>query len=161
MPHIFAMHSEFCYHSEIFAMIAKFTVHSEIAAPYPNDPVLCNSHFALNVIILFWLFWYFPHLVRLYKPLYGHFVTLTFHLRSFSFSSCFGSSFLSSLSSFSHFLGCQTHPFEDDNSKDVWLSLKTLKMRVARLVNGGLQVFLCFKWSKYCIYVFQTFQTRV
>ena len=69
---------------------------------------------------------------------------LTFNPRSFSFSSSFGPSFLSSLSSFSHFLGCQTHPFEDDNSKDVWLSLKTLKRRVARLVNVGLQVFLCF-----------------
>ena len=52
-------------------------------------------------------------------------------------------------------------PFEDDNSKDVWLGLKTLKRRVARLVNGGLQVFLCFKWSRYYIFVFQTFQTRV
>ena len=70
----------------------------------------------------------------------------------------FGSRFLSFLSSFSHFLGCQTHPFEDDNSKDVWLSLKTLKRRVGRLVNDGLQVFfclhaagtayLCFKLSK-------------
>ena len=44
----------------------------------------------------------------------------------------------------SQFLGCQTHPFEDENSKDVWLSLKTLKRRVARLVDVGLQVFLCF-----------------
>ena len=55
-----------------------------------------------------------------------------------------GYSFLSSLSSFSHFLGYQTHPFEDDNSKDVWLGLKTLKRRVARLVNGGFQVVLSF-----------------
>ena len=60
----------------------------------------------------------------------------------------FSPSFLSYLSSFSHFLGCQTHPFEDDNSKDAWLSLKTLKRRVARLVNGGLQVFL------YLLYLF-------
>ena len=28
--------------------------------------------------------------------------------------------------------------FEDDNSRDVWLSLKVLKRRVASLVNGGL-----------------------
>ena len=35
-------------------------------------------------------------------------------------------------------------PLEDDNSKDVRLSLKTLKRRVARLVDVGLQVFLCF-----------------
>ena len=97
----------------------------------PNDPVLCNSHFALNVIILFWLFWYFTHLVRLHKPLYGQIVTLTFiQLRTHA-AFHFGSIFLSSLSSFSHFLSCQTHPFEDNNSKDVWLSLKTLKRRVA------------------------------
>ena len=32
----------------------------------------------------------------------------------------------------------------DEKSKDVWLSLKTLKRRVARLVDVGLQVFLCF-----------------
>ena len=36
-------------------------------------------------------------------------------------------------------------PFEDDNSRDVRLSLKTLKRRVSRLVNGGLQVVLSFK----------------
>ena len=91
----------------------------------PNDSVWINSSFALNVIILFRLVWYFRMFVGLYGP-------------------CFGSHFLSSPSSFPHFLGCQTHPFEDDNSKDVWLSLKTLKMRVARLVDVGLQVFLCF-----------------
>ena len=73
---------------------------------------------------------------------------MTFCNPNFSFklsarSFCFR--FTVFLSSFSHFLGCQTHPFEDDNSKDVWLSLKTLKRRVARLVNGGLQVVLSFK----------------
>ena len=29
-------------------------------------------------------------------------------------------------------------PLEDDNSRDVWLSIKALKRRVACLVNGGL-----------------------
>ena len=69
---------------------------------------------------------------------------LTIHFTQLLVQSLFGSHFLSSLSSFSHFLGCQTHPFEDDNSKDVWLSLKTVKRRVARLVDVCLQVFLCF-----------------
>ena len=83
---------------------------------------------------------------------------LTIHFTQLLLSPCFGSHFLSSLSSFSHFLGCETHPSENDNSKDVCLSLKTLKWRVARLVDVGLQVFLyfheactvylCFKLSK-------------
>ena len=62
------MIAKFCYHSEIFAisrifaMIAKFryvakiTVHSENSASCfcdPNDSVLINSSFSLNVIILF------------------------------------------------------------------------------------------------------------
>ena len=110
----------------------------------PNDSVLINSSFSLNVIILFRLVWYFRMFVGLYKPCYEHFVTELFISRSFIYDPCFGSHFLSSLSSFPHFLGCQTHTFEDDNSKDVWLSLKTLKWRVARLVDVGLQVFLCF-----------------
>ena len=122
-------------------------MHSENPAPCfydPNYSVLFNSSFALNVIILFRLVWYFRMLMGLYKPCYEHFVTKLFISRSFSHSPYFGSHFLSSLSSFSHFLGRQTHPFEDDSSKDVWLSLKTLKRRVARLVDVGLQVFLCF-----------------
>ena len=121
-------------------------MHSKNPAPCfcdPNDSVLFNSSFALNVIILFRLVWYFRMLMGLYKSCYEHFVTKLFISRIFSHSPCFGSHFLSSLSSFSHFLGCQTHLFEDDNSKDVWLSLKTLKRRVARLVDVGLQVFLC------------------
>ena len=82
--------------------------------------------------------------VGLYKPCYEYFVKKLFILTQFHLWPCFGSHFLSSLSSFPHFLGCQTHPFQDDYSKDVRLSLKTLKMRVARLVDVGLQVFLCF-----------------
>ena len=44
-----------------FRYIAKFTVLRNCCPSVfdPNDPVLCNSHFALNVIKLFWLFWYF------------------------------------------------------------------------------------------------------
>ena len=121
-------------------------MHSENPAPCfcdPNDSVLFNSSFSLNVTILFRLVWYFYMFGRLYKPSYEHFVTELFISRSFSLNPCFGSHFLSSLPSFSHFLGCQTHPFEDDNSKDAWLSLKTLKRRVSRLVDVGLQEFLC------------------
>ena len=103
----------------------------------PNDSVLINSSFSLNVIILFRLVWYFRMFVGLYKPCYEHFVTELFISRSFIYIPCFGSHVLSSLSCFPHFLGFQTHPFEDDNSKDVWLSLKTLKRRVARLVDVG------------------------
>ena len=137
-----------------FRYVCNFRYDSEIhcakrkCCPFfydTNDPVLCNSHFSLNVIILFWYFWYFTSFVRLYKPPYGQIVTLTFANFHFTQLFLFGPSFVSFLSSFSHFLSCQTHPFEDDNSKDVWLSLKTLKRRVARLVNGGLHMFLYFK----------------
>ena len=122
-------------------------MHSENSAPCfcdPNYSVLFNSSFSLNVIILFRTIWYFCMFVGLYKPCYEHFVIELFNSRSFTYSPCFGSHFLSSLSFFFHFLGCQTHPFKDDNSKDIWLSFKTLKRRVARLADVGLQVFLCF-----------------
>ena len=92
----------------------------------PNDPVLCNSHFALNVIILFWLFWYFTHLVRLYKPLYGQVVTLTFsifqHVAFFFRFTVF--SFLSPLSLI---FSATKHSSEDDNSEDAWLDLFLLE----------------------------------
>ena len=128
-------------------MIAKFTMHIEICPPSyfdPNDFVLYNSHFIPIVIIYFWYFWYFTHLVWLYKPPYNFFVTLHFILHCnpqlfivlFQFA-LFCLFFLS-------FSRLPNTPLEDDNSRDVWLSLKTLKMRVARLVNGGLQVVLSF-----------------
>ena len=62
----------------IFAIIAKITVHRENSAPCfcdPNDSVLFNSSFALNVIILFRLVWYFHMFGGLYKPCFEHFVT--------------------------------------------------------------------------------------
>ena len=72
------MIAKFRYHSELFAIIAKITVHSENSASClcdPNDSVLINSSFALNVIILFRLVWYFRMFVGLYKPCYEHFIT--------------------------------------------------------------------------------------
>ena len=53
-------------------------MHSENSASCvcdPNDSVLINSSFSLNVIILFSLVWYFRMFVGLYKPCYAHFVT--------------------------------------------------------------------------------------
>ena len=61
-----------------FRYIAKITVHSEIFCIWfscSNDSVLINSSFALNVIILFRLVWYFRMFVGLYKPCYEYFVT--------------------------------------------------------------------------------------
>ena len=78
------MITKFRYHSEIFAIIANFryvakiTMHSENSTSCfcdPNDFVLINSSFALNLIILFRLFWYFRMFVGLYKPCDEHFVT--------------------------------------------------------------------------------------
>ena len=88
---------QFCRHSEIFAMIAKFSLYSEIFAMIAkflyiakflciakfyatcfcdsNDSVLINSSFALNVIILFRIVWYFRMFVGLYKPCYEYLVT--------------------------------------------------------------------------------------
>ena len=56
-----------------FRYIAKFTTLRIccLYVFYPNDPVLCNSHFIPNVIIYFWYFWYFTSLVWLYKPPYN------------------------------------------------------------------------------------------
>ena len=108
----------------IFAMIAKFTMHSEIHPPcvlFPNDFVLYNSHFVPIVIIYFRCFWYFTHLVWLYKPTYSFcnpnfsfklsFMQLLFLGYSFSLFSLF---FLS-------FSWLPNTTFEDDNSRDVWL----------------------------------------
>ena len=61
-----------------FRFVAKITVHSENSASCfcdPNDSVLINSYFSLNVILLFRLVWYFHMFVVLYKPCYEHFVT--------------------------------------------------------------------------------------
>ena len=66
-------------------------------------------------------------------PLYK--ISRSFHL---------GFALLSSLSSFFHFLGCQTTPLEDNNSRDAWLSLIALKRKVAILVLGLLQVVLMY-----------------
>ena len=120
--------AKFSLYSEIFAIqrnfryIAKITMHSEIPAPVflmfliQNDLVFINYHIVPIVILYFWYFFHFTHLGWLYKPPYK-FVTLTL---IFQYAAAFVSSFLSSLSSFSPFLGCQT-PSKDDNLEDEWL----------------------------------------
>ena len=110
----------------------------------PNDHVLLYYHFVPYVSQYFRQFCIFTLWVVLYKP--HKLVTLS----NFSFDKSFPAAFilgfqlLSSLSSFFHFLGCQTPPLEDGNSRDAWLSLIALKMRVASLVLGLLQVVLMF-----------------
>ena len=102
-----------------FARIAKFSLglrnfryasenslHSKNGCPVflifliPNDHVLINYHFVPIVISYFRHFCHFTHLGWLYKPPYK-FVTLTL---IFQYTRNFCSNFLSSLSSFSHFL---------------------------------------------------------
>ena len=100
-------------------MIAKISLYSEIFGHSEivllhvlgsNDPVLVFSISTLTAMILFRIDWVFHLFVRLYNPSYKHFVTeLSF--KSFSITApVLGLHLLSSLSSFSHFLGCQTHP---------------------------------------------------
>ena len=111
--------SDFFYDSEIHYALQN-------SSPFDfdlNDLVLCNSHFALNVILLYWLFWYFTHFIRLYKPLHciksgGQSI---FQLQCFCFSSSLASLLLSSFSFiFFHFLGNQTY-LGDDKPRYAWL----------------------------------------
>ena len=100
-------------------------------------------------------FVYFPYILGIFgisHILFGYishliaFVTLT--LDHSSFQPCnfvLGYSFSLFSLFFLSFSWLPNTTFEDDNSRDVWLSLKTLKWRVARLVNGVLQVVLYFK----------------
>ena len=69
---------------------------------------------------------------------------LTIHFTQLLLSPCFWFPFSLFSLLFLSFSRLPNTPFEDDNSNDVWLSLKTLKRRVARLVDVGFQVFLCF-----------------
>ena len=73
------------------------------------------------------------------------FVTLTFHLFKLSRRIVFRLYFALFSLLFLSFSRLPNTPLEDDNSRDAWLSLEALKMRVASLVVGGLAVFLCFK----------------
>ena len=107
-------------------------MHSEIPTPVffifliPNDHVLINYHFVLNVISYFRHFCHFTHLGWLYKPPYK-FVTLTFNLSvqhaAFHFVPVF-----SLLSPVSLTFSGTKHSFKDDNSEDVWLDLFLLEV---------------------------------
>ena len=122
MHKIFAKLAKITVPSEIFGFryFLHFSLYSEIPALVflmfliQNDLVLINYHIVPIVILYFWYFCHFTYLGWLHKPPYK-FVPLNFNLsvRNSSFSS----SFLSSLSSFSPFLGCQT-PSKDDNLED-------------------------------------------
>ena len=126
---------KFCNHSENFAIlakislctnfryIAKITVHSENRCPMffiPNDHILIIYHFVPIVITYFRHFWYFTQLGWLYKPPYD-FCNPNFwiHCKSTQLF-ILGFSFLSSLSSFSDFLGNQTY-LGDDKPRYAWL----------------------------------------
>ena len=61
-----------------FRYIAKFLCIVKFSASCfcdSNDSVLVNSSFALNVIILIRIVWYFCMFVGLYKPCYEYVVT--------------------------------------------------------------------------------------
>ena len=125
----------------------------------PNDHVLMYYHYSPYVISYFRCFSIFTHLGWLYKPPYK-FVTLTFHFsvhtRSFSFSF----SFLSSLSSFSPFLGCQT-PSKDDSLEDERLKpLPPLSKRLLGIGSTGCWWLPCFSCSKFSHFGSQIFISR-
>ena len=109
---VISLHSEFSLYREISLHSEIFTC-SEISVPLffvQTILFLVFSMSTLTVIILFRIDWYFHLFVRLYKPFYEHFVTLLL-IEGISITGpCFGPHLLSSLSSFSHFLGNQTHP---------------------------------------------------
>ena len=110
-----------------------------------NDHVLINYHFVPFVISYFRHFCHFTHLGWLYK-LHYKFVTLTFNL-SVRSSFCF--SFLSSFSTFSPFLCCQT-PSKDDNLEDERLKpLPSLSKRLLGVRSYGCWWFPSFSvlWS--------------
>ena len=114
---------QFRYYSEIFTC-------SEIVCFVflcTNDPVLVNFISNLTVIILFRIVWYFHLVVRLYKPFYEHFVTELFIEGISITGSCFWLSFTLFSLLFLSFSRQPNTPFEDDNSKDVWLKPLNLK----------------------------------
>ena len=136
----------------------------------PNDLVLvyyllvpCMSqYFRLSCIFLLWVDYISPH----------HFVTLSNFYATFHFVnkvpqlSVLWFAFLSSLSSFFHFLGRQTPPppppppppLEDDNSRDAWLSLIALKRKWLAWFWGSCRWSSSFKCYRYCIYGSQLFK---
>ena len=125
----------------------------------PNDHVLINYHFVPSVISYFRHFCHFTHLGWLYKPPYK-FVTLTLIFQYIRAAFHFSFSFLSSLSSFSHFLGCQT-PSKDDNLEDERLKpLPSLSKRLLGEGSAGCWWFPCFSRSRFCHFGSQIFNSR-
>ena len=112
-----SLHSEFSLHRENFTC-------SEISVPLfcvQTTPFLVFSISTLTVIILFRIDWYFRLFVRLYKPFYEQFVTKLF-IEGISITGpCFRPSFALFSLLFLSFSRQPNTPFEDDNSKDVWL----------------------------------------
>ena len=138
-------------------------LHSEITAPVflmyliRNDHVLINYHFVLIVISYFRHFCNFTQWGWLYKLPYN-ICNPNFNLSARSFSFCF--SFLSSLSSFSHFLGCQT-PSKDDNLEDERLKpLPPSSKRLLVVGSIGWWWFPCFSRSRFCHFGSQIFNSR-
>ena len=109
----------------------------------PNDYVLINYHFVPFIISYFRHFCHFTHLGWLYKPPYK-FVTLTLIFQYIRATFHFALFSLLFLSSFSHFLGCQT-PSKDDNLEDERLKPFLLEVEGCWGVgSGGCWRFLCF-----------------
>ena len=126
----------------------------------PNDPVLVCYYLTPSISQNFRLSYSFTHWVPYIYP-HG-FVTLSnflhFNITPAAFSLGFG--FLSSLLFLSLSRLPNTH-LEDDNSRDVWLSLIALKRKVASLVLGQLQVVLMFYMLQVHYLWLHAFQTRV
>ena len=99
-----------------FRYAREIPMHSEIAAPMffeflmPNDPVLMYYHFGPYVISYFRYFSSFTLWVVLYKPPQTCNPRQLFIFIKFPATFILGFHLLSSLSSFFHFLGCQTLP---------------------------------------------------
>ena len=115
--------ANFRYASKISLHSKNFTCSEIVCFMFlcSNNSVLINFISTLNVIMLFLIDWYFHLVVRLYKPSYEQFVKKLFILKHFYYGPCFQSS-LSLFSLLFLSLSRQSNtPFEDDNSKDVWL----------------------------------------
>ena len=127
----------------------------------PNDPVLVYYHlvpcmsqyFMLSCIFILWVDYISPHHF-VARSNFWHFDTVPAAL---SFRVCFSLFSLLFLS----FSRLPNTPLEDDNSRDAWLSLITLKRKVASLVLGQLQVVLMFEMLQVLYLWPPAFQTRV
>ena len=111
-------------------MIAKISLYSKIFGY--SEIVLLHvfgfkrPHFGfsistLTVMILFRIDWVFHLFVRLYKPTYKHFVTKLSFKAFFDYSPCSRPLFAVFYLLFLLLSRLPNTPFEDENSKDVWL----------------------------------------